>query len=606
MRANRIRLHSYSTFDQPPQRHRHRVNGCSHPTTKSVVFILIWILVIGFIKNEFYSSYYFAIKPFGSTEPKIALFIIAAVFHYVIIATSLMFYPLGGFLADIYLGRYRTVIGSLVLLTVSILMALGLITFTVQLDVNASSSSLLKIVEIVGGVFAGFILILGLAGFISNVFQFGLDQLQDAPSRKLGMFIHVLVWVERIGEVLFHLTYVSKNYIPLISDMNQSKIDAIILYFTPALLFAMLGVLLILNCFTHKMFNKERVKYNPYKMILKVLNFARKHKRPVGHPSAFAYCDTFKPSRMDYAKERYGGPFTTSDVEDVKTFTRVFLMLIALGPTFIIVVPTSFNLFSTFAMHTGPGGSITEFGEGLLLHRGVLSHLATVIIFPVYTWLMFSILSKQNMLPRILYRIMFATVLNIVTVILMFVVDLTGHVMMTSTSNETETCMLYSDDFNSTSHIQHLNLHWSVLILPNLTKTLALDLIMASTFEFISAQSPHTMKGVLVGLLFAVRGFFQLIEAVLLFPFSVESIWEKLQLNPHFSCGTTYYLITIVIGFLGVIMFAIAARKYQYRKREEEPYSQSRVEEIYDRMLREREQRQVSRINTLQDINTDA
>ena len=496
MRANRIRLCNYSTFDQPPQRHRHRVNGCSHPTSKSVVFILIWILVIGFIKNEFYSSYYFAITPFGSTEPKIALFIIAAVFHYVIIATSLMFYPLGGFLADIYLGRYRTVIGSLVLLTVSMPMALGLITFAVQLDVNTSSSSLLKIVEVVGGLSAGFMLILGLAGFTSNVFQFGLDQLQDALSRQLGMFLHVLVWVERIGEVLFHLTYVSKNYIPLISDVNKSKITAIILYFTPALLFAMLGVLLILNCFTHKMFNKERVKYNPYKMILRVLNFARKHKRPVGHPSAFAYCDTFKPSRMDYAKERYGGPFTTSDVEDVKTFTRVFLMLIALGPTFIIVVPTSFNLFFTFAMHTGPEGSMTEFAEGLILQRGVLSHLATVIISPVYTWLMFSILSKRNMLPRILYRIMFATVLNIVTVILMFVVDLTGHVMMTSTSNETEICMLYSNDINSTSHIQNLNLHWSVLILPNLTKTLALDLIMASTFEFhICSKSPHNEGG---------------------------------------------------------------------------------------------------------------
>ena len=108
-----------------------------------------------------------------------------------------------------------------------------------------------------------------------------------------------------------------------------------------------------------------------------------------------------------------------------------------------------------------------------------------------------------------------------------------------------------------------------------------------------------------MGLLFAVRGFFQLIEAALLFPFSVEPICEKLQLNPHFSCGTTYYLITIVIGFLGVIIFAIAARKYQYRKREEEPYSQSRVEEIYDRMIQEREQRRVSRIDAIHGISTN-
>ena len=75
-----------------------------------------------------------------------------------------------------------------------------------------------------------------------------------------------------------------------------------------------------------QVFNKEKVKYNPYKIIL---NFACKHKGPVGHPSAFAYCNEFKPSRLVYAKQRYGGPFTTSDVEDVKTLTRVFLMILS-------------------------------------------------------------------------------------------------------------------------------------------------------------------------------------------------------------------------------------------------------------------------------------
>ena len=58
------------------------------------------------------------------------------------------------------------------------------------------------------------------------------------------------------------------------------------------------------------------------------------------------------------------------------------------------------------------------------------------------------------------------------------------------------------------------------------------------------------------------------------------------------SCEFSYYLVTSFIALVGLILFAIAARKYQYRKREEALYSQSRVEEIYDRMLREREQRQ--------------
>ena len=62
--------------------------------------------------------------------------------------------------------------------------------------------------------------------------------------------------------------------------------------------------------------------------------------------------------------------------------------------------------------------------------------------------------------------------------------------------------------------------------------------------------------------------------------------------------------MTSFVALVGLALFAIAARKYQYRKREEEPYSQSRVEEIYDRMLREREQRMATRIRNVNRDNS--
>ena len=104
-------------------------------------------------------------------------------------------------------------------------------------------------------------------------------------------------------------------------------------------------VLLLIAYYTRHHFNRDRVKYNPYKMIFKVLNFARKNKYPVGPVSAFTHCYDFRPSRLDYAKERYGGPFTTSDVEDVKTFKNVFILLISSGPFFVLEVPTSNSFY---------------------------------------------------------------------------------------------------------------------------------------------------------------------------------------------------------------------------------------------------------------------
>ena len=56
------------------------------------------------------------------------------------------------------------------------------------------------------------------------------------------------------------------------------------------------------------------------------------------------------PSRLDLAKKRYGGPFTTEEVENVKTFGRILLVLISLfGFLFLPYFVTSCCLYLLFA-----------------------------------------------------------------------------------------------------------------------------------------------------------------------------------------------------------------------------------------------------------------
>ena len=591
----KMHIRTYSTFEQLQQRRSHRLRRYfSKPNTKSLILVFLWTVLIGFINGSINSAPKFAVSRLYNEEN---ILLYSELCLFIVLAIAMTCYPLGGLLADVY-GRYKIIKASLIAMAVSMFAVTGVLVATLQTGVWERSHISIKIGYVMGGGGAFLILAIGLAGFTSNIVQFGLDQLQDAPSNKFGAFVHTYVWANRLGITAFNTMYSLRRC--YVSTYNHPLLMKILTYSPPVGCFVALSGLLLLNCFTHRMFNKERVKYNPYKMIFIILNFARKHKRPVGHPSAFAYCDTFKPSRMDYAKERYGGPFTTSDVEDVKTFIRVFLMLLALGPAFVIVVPTSYFLFAIFSSHTGThsnGGFTPDWAS---LQSGLLSEILSTLILPLYTWLLFSVLYRKNLLPKIIHRILFAALLFSLTPVNMLAVDLTGHVIRTGAN---ETCLFLTEFTFNTTHIERLNLHWSVLILPNVTRTLALDLIMASAFEFISAQSPHTMKGVLVGLLFAVRGFFQLIEAVLLFPFSVKKIWSKVaRETPQISCEFSYYLVTSFIALVGLVLFAIAARKYQYRKREEEPYSQSRVEEIYDRMLEEREQRMATRIRN---INSD-
>ena len=40
------------------------------------------------------------------------------------------------------------------------------------------------------------LVLIGSAGFTSNIVQLGLDQLLDAPSNRLGTFVHMYVWAD--------------------------------------------------------------------------------------------------------------------------------------------------------------------------------------------------------------------------------------------------------------------------------------------------------------------------------------------------------------------------------------------------------------------------
>ena len=83
---------------------------------------------------------------------------------------------------------------------------------------------------------------------------------------------------------------------------------------------------------------------------------------------------------------------------------------------------------------------------------------------------------------------------------------------------DTQVSIIVSDEVSSLcmfdyrrSSSHHLDMHWSFMLPPSFLIGIGLLIVMTTTLEFISAQSPHFMKGCLVGMLFAIIGFFQLI-----------------------------------------------------------------------------------------------
>ena len=81
------------------------------------------------------------------------------------------------------------------------------------------------------------------------------------------------------------------------------------------------------------------------------------------------------------------------------------------------------------------------------------------------------------------------------------------------------------------------------------------------------------MKGLFIGLSFAVRGLFELLASLLLIPLTFTR-----QTLPN--CGMEYYMLVIVVGVVGLAVYMYAARKYKLRE-SDEPYHVRRFMEDY-------------------------
>ena len=90
------------------------------------------------------------------------------------------------------------------------------------------------------------------------------------------------------------------------------------------------AAILVLIWVTKKHFYIQRSGlFNPFKNIYRVLKYSWKHKVPE-HRSAFTYWEEDIPPRIDLGKDKYGGPFTTEEVENSKTFLRILPLLLCL------------------------------------------------------------------------------------------------------------------------------------------------------------------------------------------------------------------------------------------------------------------------------------
>ena len=125
------------------------------------------------------------------------------------------------------------------------------------------------------------------------------------------------------------------------------------------------------------------------------MKFACFNKRPIRR-SAFTYCEDEIPSRLDLGKQRYGGPFTTEQVEDVKVFLHMLKILLSLSPSFVL--------------HWGATVSVASYSnqvkndiEEIFLNYGLISPVILLLGIPVYLYIARPYLARY--MPNLFKRI---------------------------------------------------------------------------------------------------------------------------------------------------------------------------------------------------------
>ena len=463
-----------------------------------------------------------------------------------------LFSPLAALLADVIYGRFKVLKWSTyIMVAFEFLTLVFIVIMSVVVDkINYTYYIMLGLLVIaLSSYYFGNIF------FLVNIIQFGIDQLRDSPTQYSVLFIHMFFWSNNFSHLLSKIfSSLSNQEIILNSYIKIVEIDTtqLILFevcLSVSTMFSTI-ILFLVQRYSNYFFT-EKSRGNPYKLVFSVIRFAIKHKQPVRR-SAFTYCDDECPSRIDYGKQIYGGPFTTEQVEDVKSLLNIAKVLISLGPAYLLDLTSR----SIFKHHSIMNGVFSQnYYMKIFLQNDLLTPLFIAICIPFFVLIKrYFLRIIPNMFKRMGLSIIIANILFLLYLLFSSIVSYNRYTLGDLCSG-------------NASYALHMNLvdlpAVCMPIVQHILSSLHQMLLCIATWEFICCQSPQNMKGILFGLLYSVEAFFQLLSAVFSYIFL-----SKLK-HSLFGCHSGFIFINLVIGLVSLFIFTVVSRRYKYRKRDD-------------------------------------
>ena len=137
--------------------------------------------------------------------------------------------------------------------------------------------------------------------------------------------------------------------------------------------------------------------------------------------SVLTYWENEIPKRIDFAKDKYGGPYSYEDVENVKTFFGILAVLAALSLVLMSSDPFISGILNFVKQFKGGDNSNAEFfiwfiGDSTIL---IIVPLLEFIILPLFPKLEYFLINPLKGLGV-------AMVFFILSIFFVFLIDLIG------------------------------------------------------------------------------------------------------------------------------------------------------------------------------------
>ncbi len=447
--------------------------------SKKAVFILIWSAII----HSFY------VLPFVRTD----VLEHSIIYRGLIIGVIFILYPLSGWLADVYLSRYKAMFGGLL---------------TVILGTTLSTIFGWTCPKAVIG---GFVIVrIGYWMFDVNAIMYGFEQLETYSTENHRVFIYWFYWTLEIGHFLYGLCvcisaqFDGASHGSLITSAVLGSIQVV----------AMITVAIVMLVRRHS-FGDNHIGYHPFKSIINALRDAIK-----------------KPMGLKKLTMQNGGLYSSEVIGEVRTFLYILSVIVPLS----IVYYTEEIYTVAIQFRPDERNSSEIFQQCLLTEVPTWIRSATATLFlPIYIILLTPIISRITHYKSLLSRMGLGLVTATLGTLSLFAIELKIYFnQQTSAYHLTDACVTEGGG---------VSYYW--LIIPEVLNGFSVVIVFSTTLEFICAQSSSAVRGLLIGLWFAFDGINKVV-------ISTQEIW-RLDCNIYYYVVK----LVIVFIFMIVFLFAL-------------------------------------------------